>query len=135
MLVYRLEHRNLINQDSGMPCGPYNVRRAMGWRERNAYGQVLAELCDYSFNAAHLPPDADPLLVTIHQNEVCGFVDLPSALQWFGPFVARLERFGFHLTCYNVPDDYVRTGLNGQCVFSVRHAHRVLDQNKENARD
>ncbi len=132
MLVYRLEHRNLINQDSGMPCGPYNpVYEGFTEQRQGVLAWTVTLLCDYSSDTEHLPPTRDPLLGRkIRSSEVCAFDSEESLRKWFGPFVARLERFGFHISCYNVPDDYVRLGANGQCVFTSRRGRRVLETYK-----
>jgi hypothetical protein len=74
----------------------------MGWRHSDA---------------RHPSPQADPNLMTIHDDEVCGFASPDELNNWFEDFGDRLASAGFHVWEYEVPEFAYRVGNFGQVVF------------------
>jgi len=127
MIVYRVEHKELISERSGTYAGPMGqlTFESQPSEVRDKYYRALNAVARNMNNGLHLTPWADPCLRGISSFEVCG-VDSPEAVDWwFGDSLPLLEQAGFVVREYDVPDCKARRGLGGQVVFDYVSANRV----------
>ncbi|MCI3271039.1 hypothetical protein [Streptomyces cylindrosporus] len=124
MRVFRVGHREktFTIADKPFPIGPYN---------RDDYNadlntDMIRAHGGWGSHKHHPTPAADPYLNGVYSWEVCGFSSLGALLDWFETFLQTLDRNGYALWVYDVPDEDVRVGMRcGQLVFEPESAVKV----------
>lgn len=130
MIVYRIEHESVLNPDTHFPAGPCNPADDFGC----LHDKVLTAqqvVFDVMNNREGKPtPWCDRYLGWINPDEVCG-VDSKKDLEfWFEDSVKFLERAGFTIHKYDVPDWACRVGESGQVLFKHQYATLVNKKGK-----
>lgn len=138
MIVYRVEHTTAVDDRTRHACGPMaDVDRFVDRSKRNgwdiAYDAQIA--CARAMNGSlnRPTPWSDPKLGGIQVDEICGVDSRRNLRFWFGDSLPALERAGFAVRKYDVPDWACRVGESGQVVFKYRVA--TLVNAKEDVRD
>lgn len=123
MKIWRVEHETLINGITGAPRGPYSPC----YIKDEALRSGLYDMCHaHSDGSKHRSPHEDLALGhRIEIWEICGLTSREALDAWFSEWHAALAAAGFVISVYEVPDDSVRVGVNGQCVFTYSAAARV----------
>lgn len=142
MKVFRLEHGSVTDSRTGLGCGPY----AGSWElrdsvedddeRREALNEAMEVLHQVTYSedgaSGRLNPICDPILLRIFPWEICGFNNLGDLYNWFGRALEALERNGFEVRQYEVPDCFARVGHDGQTLFEFAHARRVHNSEEPN---
>lgn len=135
MIVYRLEHGAHKDSRTGCGGGPYSYmwQRGTPLEYDPEFGAAQEKLFDDSDGDTHMGPFRDPTLGGIMPWEICGLDSLQSFIAWFGEERTEewVDRFGFVVAKYDVPDDRCRVGLNGQVLFEYKKAVRVQEESND----
>lgn len=132
MIVYRLEHGTYKDYRTGCGGGPYSYSPYCGtWLEDDdEFEEEQEALFVDSTGDTHLGPYRDPILKGIQERvEICGLDSLESFIAWFGEERVNywVERFGFIVAKYDVPEGCYRVGMNGQVLFEFRKSTLVKE--------
>lgn len=130
MIVYRVEHKDVVDPETGHAAGPFrSTSFYTAWdcdhKRLNAYIRAQEDLYVHILNGYYPTPWADPTLNTISPNEVCGFDSEDAFRDWFGATWPEFEAVGFRLAKYEVPAKDARRGLAGQVLFKFKNAEPV----------
>lgn len=135
MIVYRVEHSTALDDRTNHLCGPMaSLDRHAGndWRARKAALDAL-EAVDYAMNGhwdTKPTPWSDPKLRGIDPDEICGLDSMESVRFWFEDSIPALEKAGFVINKYEVPESACRVGRSGQVLFRYRVAKLVNTEEK-----
>lgn len=135
MIVYRVEHSTAVDDRTNHLCGPMSdLDRCAGngWRARQA-ALDAQDAVDYAMNGhwdTKPTPWADPQLGGVAPEEICGVDSMESVRFWFEDSIPALERAGFTINKYDVPDWACRVGESGQVLFRCRVAKLVNAEEK-----
>ncbi len=97
--------------------GPYQ-RSRLTIEQRNKLEDMYNDHCNEFFHPA---PWSDRYLLTIAENEYCGFISIAQLRKWFAGWLDILAELEFVVTVYDVPEDAVRSSN-----------HQALIRNKGN---
>lgn len=126
MIVYRIEHRSILDERTNHLCGPLADMERFDGPYRDAAYIAQNVVCDVMNGRMDKPtPWWDLRLNGIAPNEICGVDSKESLNFWFEYSIPFLEKAGFVVNKYDVPDKYVRHGESGQVVFQYKHATLV----------
>lgn len=132
MYVYRLEHGTHTDGRTALGRGPmsYDLLDEVGGETGSALGAEQDALCWDWNDASHPSPFRDYSLAYIRQEEACGTTSWDDLVHWFGENRIQrwVERFGFVVRKYEVPDEKCRVGKYGQVLFEGRSAVRVEEE-------
>lgn len=119
MRVWRVGHSTARLND--FPAGPY--RDKWTWADEDTQDLLRPMGFTHSNEEwdTHLAPWSDPLLRSVGTHEVCGFDSEYALRAWFHGFDDVLYATDFAIWVYDVPEDDVRQGQNGQLLFN-RHS-------------
>jgi hypothetical protein len=101
MLVYRIEDSD--------GYGPF---RHPDGRARCLSGVI--------FNNRHHPVPVDDGINGMHRLDVCGFISIDAAIDWFGKYVDKLEEEGVYLSVYKIKKKFVKFGKRQVCFLLHR---------------
>jgi hypothetical protein len=124
MIVYRVESTEYVDPRTGLGAGPfagmwYCAADDERWQEVREL--LLDALKEARERGTILPtPSNDPLLGGIFGDEVCGVGSLDGVRKWF-PRIKEILTKGYSVVKYDVPDEYVRVGIEDQVVFQFAH--------------
>lgn len=130
MIVYRVEHGEVIDPETKRPAGPFrSISFSTAWQgERKrllTYCEAQERLYTHIQGGYYPTPWADPNLCYITPDEICGFANEASVKEWFGSSWPIFESVGFKINRYEVPDCDARRGEVGQVLFKFKNAQRV----------
>jgi hypothetical protein len=117
MRIYRVEHKDILNDTSDHFAGPYIISGDEELEEFS-WGLGMAHTDWENDHHGHKPPKA------IDSEWVCGLQSKERAQWWFEGFHSDLDRFGFHLAIYEVEDGRWMED-EGQLTFHPAYAARV----------
>lgn len=133
MIVYRVDHGEVSDPRTGMGCGPYAGAWYLGDllddRRNQEWSRGMDQWYGYMVNnhrCEYRTPSLDPELKSIKAGEVCGLASREAVVNWFGKrCLGHLEAAGFRVAKYDVPDECVRHGRDGQVLFEARKAKEI----------
>lgn len=112
MKVWRVAHKEATYE--GFPSGPYACVETLPQETVDA----LEGMYDAHTDDAHMTPHRDGNLRGIREFERCGFDSRAALDEWFSGWHETLDEHGFIVWVYDVDDEEVRKGANGQLVFN-----------------
>lgn len=128
MIVYRIEHSTILDEETGHPCGPMTDVDHFG-RLRDKAFLAQKALCKVMDGRLDKPtPFWDIFLNGIQEDEICGVDSMRSMEFWFEDTIPVLKEAGFVVSEYEVPDWACRVGMFGQVVFKYEEAEKVSDR-------
>ena len=125
MLVFRVAHTVSKRVGTDYFAGPYSrwvEPELPDGTEENLISPMGRAHTDYS---DHRSPNECPKLQGITFSEVCGLVSHAAVNKWFDGWRGLLTRYGYRVYVFDVPEEFVRVGSNGQCVFKIEKASLV----------
>jgi len=124
MNVFRVAH-TVSRKHGAYPSGPYSQRVEPELPAGTVENLIRPMGYAHSDDPCHPSPVYDTQLWSIAVDEVCGMTDRPSLNEWFDGWRGRLKRYGYQVYVYEVPDEDVRVGSFGQCVFRYENARLI----------
>lgn len=124
MMIYRVEHNEVIDSRSGWAVGPYcvaSIGNEMDPGTREALAEMSDELCSDHCDSSHPLPSSDFRLDP--RDRVVGMPALDSLMRWFEGWWGELHYQGFVVGVYETDTFDFETG--GQVVFAPMNANLV----------
>lgn len=128
MRIFRIAHPDVRDEDRGFPAGPYTAHNnLMDWDSDEEYERREA-LSELSAILHRIPEQRAPTPwddgLSISPGEVCCFISLEQAQEWFCAFNNDLRTAGFMLYIYDIDENAVNVGRK-QAVAAIRFAKLV----------
>lgn len=130
MIVYRVEHTTVVDDRTKHACGPMADLDRFGRLRDKAYDAQMATARAMNGHSDKPTPFWDIFLNGISEDEICGVDSMASLRFWFEDAIPALERAGFAVREYDVPDWACRVGQSGQVLFKYRYARLVDNEEK-----
>ncbi len=137
MKIYRVEHMSVLHTE-GFPSGPYqnngmqHAEHALDFENPNysywdhnhddCIHEWMENMC-YQTGLAHPTPNNDGIY-DFDTNHIFGFKNLDSLKEWFSGNLRILQKYGFVIAVYEVPDHHAQHGYR-QSVFNYTHSKRI----------
>lgn len=98
--------------------------------EDQGFFEAQSRLLDRSNETTPSPWNYRSGFFSINTEQSCACESLESLIEWFGIDLIRewMERFGFVVASYEVPDNRCWVGNFGQVLFAHRYASRVQEE-------